>query len=61
MLMTKFDKAVKIGLSDLRDQSWTMQTCFSSYAHISHEIWLNFTQEINKCFKLQGDELKLKI
>jgi hypothetical protein len=41
--------------------SWTMQTCFSGYAHISQEIWLNFTQEIKKCSKLQEYELKLKI
>jgi hypothetical protein len=34
---------------------------FSGYAHISWTIWLNFTQEINKCFKRQEDEFKVKI
>jgi hypothetical protein len=33
---------------------------FSGYAHFSWTIWLNFTQEINKCFKLQEYDLKLK-
>jgi hypothetical protein len=38
-----------------------MQACVSGYAHVSQAIWLNFTQETKKCFKLQEDELKLKI
>jgi hypothetical protein len=41
--------------------SWTMQGCFLGYARVSQTIWLNFTQEIKKCFKLQEDELKLNI
>jgi hypothetical protein len=41
--------------------SWIMQTCLSGYAYVSRTIWLNFTQEIKKCFKLQEDERKLKI
>jgi hypothetical protein len=34
---------------------------FSGYAHDSWIIWLNFTQEMKKCLKLQEYELKLKI
>jgi hypothetical protein len=41
--------------------SWTMQACFLGHAHVSQTIWLNFTQETYKCFKLQDDELKLKV
>jgi hypothetical protein len=41
--------------------SWTKQACFLGYAHVSWTIWLNFTQETKKCFKLQEDKLKLKI
>jgi hypothetical protein len=41
--------------------SWTMHACLSSYAHVSQIIWLNFTQETKKYFKLQEDECKLKI
>jgi hypothetical protein len=28
--------------------SWTIQACFSGYAHVSWIIWLNFTQETKK-------------
>jgi hypothetical protein len=38
-----------------------MQACFSGYAQVSWIIWLNFTQETKKCFKLQEYELKLQI
>jgi hypothetical protein len=34
---------------------------FSGYACVSRIIWLNFTEEIKKYFKLQEDELQLKI
>jgi hypothetical protein len=32
--------------------SWTMQAYFLGYAHVSLTIWLNFTQETKKHFKL---------
>jgi hypothetical protein len=41
--------------------SWIMCACFSVYAHVSWTIWLNFTQETKKCFKVREYELKLKI
>jgi hypothetical protein len=41
--------------------SWTMQACFPGYAHVSWAIWLDFTKETKKHFKLQEDKLILKI
>jgi hypothetical protein len=38
-----------------------MQAYFLVYAPMSWTIWLNFTQEIKKCLKLQEYELKLEI
>jgi hypothetical protein len=38
-----------------------MQAYFLGYAHVSRAIWLDFTEEIKKCFKLQEYELRLKI
>jgi hypothetical protein len=34
---------------DMHFTSWTIQACFLGYAHVSRTIWLNFTQETNKC------------
>jgi hypothetical protein len=36
-----------------------IKACFLDYAHVSRTIWLNFTQETKKCFKLHEYELKL--
>jgi hypothetical protein len=38
-----------------------MQACFSGYVHVYRTIWLDFTEETKKYFKLQEYELKLKI
>jgi hypothetical protein len=62
VLMIKFDilGKSKCPVSQIGTSSF-YSGMFLGSAHVTRTIWLNFTQEINKCFKLQEDELKVNI
>jgi hypothetical protein len=64
--ISNFYSAKMVNISKYRSTLYISQVgpcrhVFQDYAHVSWTIWLNFTQKIKKCFKLQEDELNLKI